>query len=762
MKKLTYILRNVFKFKGNTVTKLVSLTIGLTVGIVIFGYNTFQFSYDDFHKDVDQLYRIGVMGANNGCHTVAPLAGTMLAEFPEVEAATCILNDRETPYVVGKNQFWWNTVCADSAFFTLFDYELLSGDASRSLAIPGRLFVSDRFAGVVFGKKDPLGEQLLSNGQMWTIVGVFKTPPANTHLPFDAVKSLPSPVGNYDMGWQGKTSFIGYVRLRKGTDVAALEAKFPKMTATYAPESKIPCYLQPMRDVHVKYNHVKEEILFLGLLGFIVLFVSGLNYVLISVSSLPLRAKEVGIHKVNGATMKDVFTMFLVETVVLVLMSSILSIGIIVLLKDQFANLLFISFESLLIPEVFWSVGGVIVLLIGIAGVVPARLFSRVSVMEVFRQLTAGGRRWKRVLLGVQFASATFLVALLIIFHGQYDLMMNKDLGYDMEGLYCSEVRCKGGTLGEQKVKEELKRMACVREAAFSSALPMWAEGSVVFDRDGQERLMESCKLEIEEDYFDLMKIPVLVGGSVQEVFRGDNVVLVNEQFGESLRKENVIGTELRIDNRNVTVGGVCRDFHVWALYNSQLPLVVESLSTSDSVRNLYLSFRVNPVTSENIRAIRTTLRELTEQPTLSVLNYKVSFQGGYSFEESMRDTTFIISLLAIMITVLGLIGFVGDEMARRTKEIAIRKVNGASISSVLLLLFSNIGRLLGYSMPFAIAGAYFVGTFFLSGFGYRLPLAWWIFVSAMAIVSGLVLFIVVVRSRRGVMSNPVKALKSE
>lgn len=775
MLKMNFVIRDIFRLKGNTVIKVISLALGLTVGVLLFSYNAYELSYDDFHTESERIYRVGFQWKRNdkapeeSPYSYAPVAATMATEMPEVENGTCIMDPAgKEGYKAGENTFHLRTIYADTAFFRFFAYPVLSGVPEEDLRSKDRLFLSRQSADRIFGEEDPVGQALWSEGHEYTVAGVFTDLPENTHLRFEVVKPLEVLKGSRYMDWGGGDAYYNYVRLVKGKTVAEIDARVPEMIRKYMGIDYKDCWffvhLQPVRELYTKYGdqNVWSKVLLLSLLAFVVLVASALNYVLISVSSLAVKSRIIGVHKVNGAKRKDIFRMILLETLVLFVLACGLSVVILLIFHQTIEDKINVSLGALFVWKNLWVVGGVAVTLFLLSGVVPARIFSSVSVMQVFRQVSEGRRVWKRVLLGVQFMMAVFLITLLIVFGGQYNLLVNKDLGYNTEDLFFTPVRNTQGKIA--KVKEELKRLACVQGVTVSTMLPFTGlSGNAVGKKDNREFLFSARWMEVDEDFLEVMEVPVIKGRGNREAFSIQHGAIVNEEF---LRKMNLeIGETFLSDAGETYLQGVFRDFHIGSLYALQKPLMLEKLNLnrlSGSELPLAVSIRIRPVTPENLNRVRTCLTSLLPAQQPDLVAYRNQIRMNYGEVRYLRDVVMTVGVLAFAITVLGLIGFVGDEIRRRTKEIAIRKVNGATVRDVIGLLWREIGWMALFAMPVGLVAAFYLGEKWLEQFAFKLPLGIEVFAAGTIITLLVILITVTVRSYGAATANPVKSLKTE
>lgn len=776
MKHFYYVLREVFRFRRNTIIKLISLTLGLAVAVLLFTYNTFQLSFDDFQPEGDRIYRIGMWfrsmedkESDQSPLTFQPVAASMKADMPEVEYATCLREEGAEGYQQGDNIFYFRTIYADTVFFRLFGYPVISGNPEEDLGMKKTVFVSLEFARRVFGKKEPVGKILVSKGEEYTVAGVFADVPENTHLRFDAVKSFETLKGKMFMSWGGGDAYNTYIRLVKGATPEQVNVRIPAMVEKYRgvpyEKSRFRMTLQPLSQIYAKYSGdgVMAKVWLLSLLAFIVLFVSALNYVLISVSSLVVKARLIGVHKVNGASRGDIFRMFVAETGVLLCIALILSAGLLFVCNRVIQAQLYVSLSALFAWQNLWVVGIVVMILLLLAGVVPARIFSSVSVMQVFRQVSGGRKAWKQALLGGQFVLAVFLITLLIIFNGQYDLLVNKDLGYNPKDLFFTEIQNTAGGKEALKIKNELRQFPFVKGVTVSYDLPIGGlSGNAIVPAGEKNTLFSTRWIRADEDFLEVMQVPVEEGSQVKEEFRTAHKAIVNQQFIKKLKLQpgDIFGS----DYGETVLLGICRDFNVSSLYQSQDPFMMEYLNLEQITKHMPLQvlIRLHTVSPENLAAVRKCIEGMVSDQQPVLYNYKDQLTDNYSEVHYMRNVVLIVGLLAFAITILGLAGFVGDEVARRTKEIAVRKVNGATVADVIRLLWKGAVCMVLFTLPLGLAAAYVLGHRWLEQFAVKLPLSGWLFIAGAFITMGVIFLTITLRSYGAATANPVKSLKSE
>lgn len=753
MKRLSYIIRDLFRFKGASLTKIISLTIGLSVGILAFGYCVFETDYDSFHRDADRIYRIDY-------NVPLALMEEITREIPEIETATS-LSSRIFPYYRYQDRQFNNIEIrqADTSFFKLFSFRLLSGDP-RDLRYADKFFISRKLAGRIFGEENPVGKEILCNGKLHTIAGVYEDFPRNSFLM--NTHALHSLAGVTDNTWEGSwENYSGYIRLSSPANPEEVMQKIQSIIDRHRTQEQHYTYtLHPLKDLHLKYGWGYSYIFLVGFMGLAIVLIAALNYILIAISSLVQKTKEIGIHKINGASSLNIFSMFFWETVILILIAGVLGWGLLIAFRPFFEEIMYNEYTSFFNTRVWIATGLFLLFMILLTGVLPARLFASVPVLQIFRQVSQGRRSWKYALLWVQFFSACMLLTLLLIFNGQYKFLMNRNLGYDLKNLYYTYITCGSPYPSLSSLKEEAERFPFVTAATFTDALPIWTPVTTVYNSE-EQGLFESCYFSADRDFFHTLQIPLLEGDT-NRIGQGQQDVWVNETFRKKLAVGKQTESQLSLGNRSILPQGTCRDFQVASLYASQLPLVVLPLEEPDTSRSYYLLLKTTPMTSENAGDLMKKLREVGGQPNLSLYYYLYSHRAGYEAEKDMCTTVGIFTYLALIIAFLGLFGFTGDEVGRRTKEIAIRKVNGASVLSITFLLLRNICILALCALPFGLAGAYFMGSYWLDEFAYKIPLSFWIFLGGAAATFAVILFTVLLKSRQGIRARPAEALKSE
>lgn len=783
MKQFIYTIRYLTTNKASNLVKVISLTLGLALGLVIFSQVAFERSYDKFFPDAQRMYRLrmeyqdlqqGKAGEkegpqnsySDGYYIFHPAARALVDNVPEAQAGVAVEAwEKADLFRQDGGRFPTTAVlCTDSSFFSFFRIEIVSGDPEGDMA-QNSIFLSQELARRIFGDADPVGQILQnSNKDTYMVAGVYKDLPRNTHLKFDAVMP-PSPRGKE---WKGYQGYNGYVRLAPGADPEEVAEKFAMALDRLGvlkeiqdrSKTKVVFTLEPLTESHMAAPGVSSRNILLGVLGFCLLLAAVLNYVLVSVSSLSARSRTLAVHKCNGARSWDVFRMFMYETGVLTVVSSLLAVLLIVACRGWIQTVTGQPLSALFSLGNLWVAGLVLLCVWVIAGVIPGIVFSSVSVMAAFRSSVSAGRmRWKALLLFFQFMAATFLLVFLLIIIRQYNFMLNRDMGYRYENLvYISAIHMPRQQA--ETIKEELRKLPCVEGVSvvgLSTPLDSGL-GWEFYDDAGENRLLWADIEYADEDYLDVMGIE-LVAGKNFEPGSPRNHLLLNES---AVRKigwtDNPIGKTL--ENYYV-VDGVVKDFQIGTLHAGQgaRPVVISSAFWSGVG---YIMVELSQVDASTVDQVREAANKVVPDKVFNIVSYKEELRSRYRQELLFRDSVGAVSIFTVFITMIGLIGYIGYEMHRRRKEIALRKINGASLKDILAMVTVDMGLISILGVLLGLGGAYYAAGVWLTRFEYKVPTSLWLFMFSALTLWVIIAAVVVLKAWKAAGENPVKAIKSE
>lgn len=787
MKQLYYTLRYLLRGKGNNAIKIISLTLGLVVALVLFSKVAFEVSYDKYFTDADRIYRIQrnlMMGgeeAYDGPVINAPVPGGMKESLAEVENATVMqAGIPETVFSYDNINYKEKMATADSTFFDLFGFNVVEGDKEK-LGIASNIFLSRSAASRIFKNETPVGKTLIikNSSTPVTVAGIFEDIPENTHIQFDVVLSFQTLIQTWGMnpGWMNNDSYIGYVKLRPGAKPEEVEAKVPEMlgkyydTKAFADRGFESTYLlHPVKDLHAKDPTIKRMLLILSLLAFALLFVSAMNYVLNSISSLAIRAKSVGVHKCSGASEGSIFAMFIYETIILIIISLLLSVLLIYVFRSGIEELMQTSLSAIFSLHNLWVSLAVIAVLLLTAGVIPAMMFSSIPVTQIFRTYTASKRSWKQLLLFSQFTGIAFVIALLVIIIRQYDFLINKDLGYTTENIIYTQGM--EGVTGEQitLLKKEFQQIPQVASVSVSYNLPIeGGSGWGIKDADGNT-LFSSRVVPADQTYLETFGIELLIGKNFPDDLTDNYTrVLINESFVRSMGwTDSPIGKTINMSGTNVEVLGMVKDYQLSSLFAEKsamfkdVPPLILAPHGPDYGAGSKVIVRLHQLDAGSLSAMNSRLRETLNNEDAYFMDYQSRINMSYKNARLFRDSIWVAAGIMLFITILGLIGYTDDEIQRRSKEIAIRKINGATLRNVLSVITRDVSVTSAIAIVVGAMISYIVGQQWLQQFAVKIPLSVFMFAICGLFIFGIILFCSSARAWNIANENPVNSLRSE
>ena len=774
MKQFAYTIRYLLRGRRHNLIKIVSLTLGFAVGLVLVAYAAFEMSYDTFYKDADQLYFIKSHVTKDGnsydyFRINAPFPEALRHDVPEVECATVVHRSGEQSFFFGEKKYTPTAVFADSLFFRTMGIEVIKGD-EKELGISDRLFISDEYARLIFDEEDPVGKQLMhGKKQPYTIAGVYRALPENVEMDHDVVCSFANMKTQFGRScdWCSDMTYWGYVRFRQGTNLAVVEQKLPAVVSNYISKEKMDeagvenrYFFTPITSFYIEANGLEFIVFIISGLAFAILFTMAMNYVLISMSSLAVRAKIVGIHKCSGASDGNIFRMFLYETLVLFAVSLVCVALLLLAFHRQIENMTLISLKSLFAWSNLWMPLLAVLLTCLLVVIIPGRIFSRIPVTQVFRTYTSGRRGWKRVLLFVQFCGIAFIFSLLAVVLYQYDHLMNRDLGYDPAGVVYAQLKGVDTKEKYATLTAELNGFPYVKSIGLSERNIANGYGvRQIFDKD-ENHLFNSYFTHYDPTYPNVMGLDFISGRTVE----GSGELIVNQWFVEKMNWDihEAPGQPVYVQGELLgTVVGVVNNFNVMLhVYSYERgPLVAGG---GEFIPNGVLTLRLSSLTGDHIRELDAMLQKLypNEDISFEILTDRINESSMYV--KSFRDGVMMASIVVFLIALMGLFGYIDDEISRRSKEIAIRKINGATVAGVLKLFSKNMAYIAVPAIVPGVLCSSFAGTAWLQQFADKVMLNAPLFVLCSLLLFLIVILCVLYKSWIIANENPVNSIKTE
>lgn len=711
-----YTLQSLLHKQGSNAIKIVSLALGLLMSVFLFARIAFELSFDNFYHDSDNLYIVktgwlknGVLEGNESRFTIIPIPAAIAEEFPEqVESSTVSCSLFDNSFQLGERQLDMSTVMADTLYFSVLGLEMIEGNP-QDLAGPDVVFLSAKSAKEAFGDENPIGKTLRYDfwGYQTTLLvkGIFADIPLNTSLERrpEAIISFPT-IGRHlkwDLGWQSGGNYDGYLRLRSPQDADWLNERMSIAIARHIPPEsglELSVRIVPIHNLHVETPQVRKMIWIMFFLGIVLLFTTALNYVLVSVASLTQRAKAIGVHKCSGASGSSIFSMFMVETAIVVGLALLL-IGLLVyIFHEKMEELAAVPLSALFDWQNLWAPLSVILLLFILGGCLPAMLFARIPVTQVFRRYTSGRRGWKRVLLFVQFIGAAFILGMMLMVVSQYSYVTTRDRGWRPERVaYTTQREVDGNSL-----RSLVGSLPYVEGVASAERPILWfGSNQPILDNQGNE-LFYPRNTWFDSDFLPFIGLRLKEGHNLT----GEGQLLVNSVFYEKMNwTDSPIGKRV---NDYGTVVGLLDSFSFADMPNDNLPVMVEW--TGKTAATLHV--RLKEPLDENLARLNEEMHRIYPQKSLVFRSVEQEMRSYAESVRVFRDVTLLVSLTILFIILMGLIGYVNDEIRLRSKEIAIRKVNGAETESILLLLSRDVLWLAIPSVAIGIGGACRAGSF--------------------------------------------------
>ena len=766
MKQLYYTIQTLLRGRGSNVIKVISLTLGLLVGILLFARVAFELNYDSYYSEPENLCITLRTGISDGIKkepnidNYGKLAEAIRENFPdEVEDATVLDLFSQSPlYHEGKKMEHVILATSKSHVFSTLGIKVLLGDVSQ-LDRVDVIFISRSLARRLFADANPIGKTInIEIDYPLTVQGVFEDIPENTE--FDGVYSFDTRSKQYGSergGWGYDSSYHCMVRFRHPDEREKVEVRMPEMLKkyihNYKGQSEEYSFMTPSQ-YHLQKPESRKIVMILSILGFAILLVAGMNNVLISVSSLAQRAKSVGIHKCNGASDGHIYRMFLYESALLILLSLLFVTVLLFTFKLEIEDLSGASLKALFTWQTLWVPILVSLVLFLVIGLFPGKLFAAIPVTQVFHRFTAHRFVWKRSLLFIQFTGIAFILGLLMVILLQYHQVMTRDMGYKVDNLAVGwspyrEIDKMDGILRGLPIVEEFCNASTIIYGGYM--------GQPYTDAHGKEFM---GRIEfVDEHYVPVMGLQIIKGRNIQQ----DKEILINEEMVRQIGwTDSPIGKNLEDGKNNFgTIVGVVKDYVVQSAYMPQAPVALMSNLEWMNVLNKRNIILKEPF-GENLAKINTLMKEAFPTVDIVFRSARQEIDKQYQEVRRFRNVVIIASIAILLIALMGLFGFVNDEIQRRSKEIAIRKVNGAEVPDILRLVSGNIFWTALSAVLVGIVFAYIVSNKWLEQFSDRVSVNGGHFLVVIIIILLLIMGSVIGRSWNVANENPVNSIKNE
>ncbi|MES1216414.1 MAG: ABC transporter permease [Bacteroidota bacterium] len=780
--------RNIIRHKAYSLINISGLAIGMACSILIFLWVQNELSYDRFHANASQVYRITcAAGDFKAAVNPAGMPVGLKAEMPVIKNFVRLSHQSTNLFEVGVRKFEEKRVFfADSTFLSVFSFPLVKGDPKTALDRPDAVLITEDMATKYFGKEDAMGKILKrDNDKNVTVTGILKNIPGNSHLQFDFILPTSSIAqSDYDLRtnvWDN-FNYYTYVQLDKNfvpsaASIAGLNNQMNQIYKKHVKESelKVDFFLQPLTSIHLHSNlqvdltghgNVQYVNIFF-IVAIFILVVACINFMNLATARSSRRAKEVGLRKVVGAERKQLIGQFLGESVLISFLALILAIGIVLLFLPLFNN---IAEKKL---SIHFLDGKLLLGLIGIAaatglisGSYPALFLSGFKPVKVLKgniKSMGGNLLFRNGLVVTQFIVSIVLLAGTVVVYKQLQFIKDRNLGFEKANLLYMPF---SGDMWNKKdaLKTELTQNPLTADFTIISDLPTnLTSGTVNVQWEGKDPNSQTVfpSMDVSEDFINVFQMKILSGRGFSREFKADtNNYVLNEKAVQvmGMKVTNAVGKPLSFGGTKGVIVGVVKDFNFKPIQQPIEPLILRLNRWGGNV-----VIRTKPGSTEaTIKALEKISRQLNPLYPFSYNFLDKDLANLYKGEQQLGNLFNIFAILAIFISCMGLYGLSAFMAEQRTKEIGVRKVLGASVFTIVYLLSTSFTRLILIATVIAIPVAWFAINSWLKGFAYRIEISWIIFVVASLAALLIAWLTVSYESIKAAIAKPVKSLRSE
>ena len=797
-------LRNLLRNKFYTAINIIGLAIGLTCTILIGLYIQNELSYDKHHVKHKRIYRLEshftIQESDDFfAATAFPLAVALKLEYPEVEEyARFTPMDNNLFEIDGKKFFEDNVYYADSTTFNVFTHKFISGSPEKALNEPYTMVLTKSFARRIFGDENPIGKVLATGyGLNMTVTGVIEDLPQNLHLKFEALCSMITLAEFFgheryhslESGSFWQIGHYSYILLKEGVDIQSILDKYPQFNEKYIKpvgdqiNSKFQLMVQPLADVHlhsrVGYDQPTGNITYVytfGIVAIFLLLIGCINYMNMATARSAKRAVEVGIRKVVGARRGLLQKQFLIESLLITLLALILAFIAIEFLLPAFNEISGRHLEVDISGNLLFYIGilGITIFVGIVSGSYPAFYLSSFIPVEVLKGKTGsrGKGALRKILVLLQFSISIIMIIGTVTVTQQLNFLRTKDLGFDEENIVVLTVRDTIGVQNLDVFKEELLKHPNILKVGKSSSIPGQGYGILVHRYETNDGTLAEKGINfvfVDNDYLDTMNMKIITGRDFDPELQTDieESILINEKTAEVLGwGDDALGKRIQFGanldgtaNRETKVVGVVKDFHYTSLHNEVDPIVI--LLADSPLRNISLRIRGEDIIN-TLDFIEEKWNEFCPTFPFDFTFLDDSLNELYIAEQKIGEVFSYFSILCVFIACLGLFGLAAFTAEQRTKEIGIRKVMGASVSSIVIHLSKEFAKWVIIANIIAWPIAYLGLNKWLENFAYKVAITVFTFFLSGFIALVIALLTVSFQAVKAAVSNPVEALKYE
>jgi putative ABC transport system permease protein len=775
--------RNLIKNKFYSVINIAGLTLGLAIGILILLWVRDELSYDSFHKNAKNIYRLDIQGGTGATKQifnfgVAPIALLAKQELPEVTGEVRLTYDVNFSMYSFQDKTFAdeNLVFSDPTFFSMFDFPLLEGNTSAPFPDDHSIVITRSTAKKFFGDTDPIGKVIVAdNKENFTVSGVINDMPKNSDFQIDMFMPL-----SYHFKYmfsQGvdlsndfsQLDYVAFLSIKSGASISALEKKILQIHLRHKADDTDASYLlQPLTKMHLYNADMSDKgartVNIFMIIGLLILVIAAINYVNLSTARSMLRSKEISMRKIVGAAKIQLFMQFVIETAVLFLVSAFFAVVL--------AYALMPLFNSISGKEMFFDLSDYhiwLVILYTIAGtlvassIYPALLLSSFEPIQALKgkiSTKIGDALFRKILVVAQFSFSILLIIGTLVISAQLKYIHSKDLGYDKEHVFSFWMRDMNAHYDAART-ELMKKPGILDVTRSNQNIVRFGGFTGSSDWDGKDPKQDLIThvISIDKDFIPFFKFKMLEGTAFTGAPNDSAHYILNEAAVQETGIKNPIGKRFSINGINGTIIGVVKNYHYASMREKITPAIFYYRPQYWGTVYIKTSGR------DAAKAIKAAEREFKQ--------YNGKYPFGYHFldeffnfiykGEQQQSTLFnYFSGIAIFISCLGLLGLATYTAQVRTREIGVRKVLGASAMSITSMLSADFLKLVCLAMVIASPLAFYAMNKWLEDFAYRINIQWWMFLVAGALAIGIALITISFQAVKAAWSNPIRSLRTE
>lgn len=787
--KIAY--RSIWKDRVYSIINIAGLALATTVFLLIIHYVRFEHSYENIHAKADNIYRITLDLYNGGeyvvtdCETYPVLGPRLQRDMPEVKNYARVEHVGATEVKAGSRGFIIDRVfAADSQYFSMFNIDFVHGDKSRALTSPDQVLLSETTARKIFGTENPVGKALQAGKNMQTVAGVFKDIPENTHLKFDILLPF-SRITKTDPtlnSWNANNNYT-YVELVPGASLAAFNQKLYKLSKEHLKKEVLTA--GPIKDIHLysKRSYEPEPpgnantVKFLLIIAVLILLIGSVNYVNLTTARASERLKEAGIRKVLGSSRLGLVRQFFLESLIVNLIAFMLALALVYVLTPFYLQLVSKPLDMEIFSSASFWITCMLLFTLNclLSGLQPAIMLSAVKPVVVMSRVSgsggAKGGALRKVLVVGQFAVAVVIIAFVMVIYRQLQFMRQQDKGMNIEQVLVINELYDGSSDSirisrHEALRNDLLKLSAVKGVTVTGALP----GVTVNDMNttnnvrrvgGEPNGYNFYAYTVDAGFVPLMGMKLAAGRNFRSDGSNDHEVMINEEASRLLgfhSPEKAIGQKITYGG-NSTIVGVLKNYAQVSAKEAPIPMI----HYFDPDNAQYISMKLQAEEAPQIIAAAEKIWQ-AHYPARAFDYFFLDklYDQQYKADRQFGKIIAVFSIFSVFITCLGLLGLTAHSIARRTKEIGIRKVLGASVTEIVRLFARDYVKLVFIAMAIGIPVAIWAQQQWLQDFALRASMPWWIFGLAGGIILLMALFTVSLQSVKAALVNPVDSLATE